>query len=201
MTVTFNKEKAQKLNESVYKTNIEGLYFIDHSLHRDKRGFYAELTRFPEIEEVIKKPFEVKQANLSYSKTNVIRGMHAEGWDKLATVVCGAAFCALADIRPNSPTFAKVETFHLGPLHGGTRGSLFITRGIANSFCIPEGDADYVYLVNELYKDRDKKGDQSISLFDPDLNIQWPIPRDQMVISERDQQATTLRKLFPKKFR
>jgi len=201
ISVTFDKEKAQKLNESVYKTSIAGLYFIDHSLYRDDRGFYSELTKLPEVENVIKQSFEVKQVNLSYSTTNVIRGMHAEGWDKIATVVCGGAFCALADIRPESPTFGQVETFHLGPLYGAVRGSLYVSRGIANSFCVPEGEVDYLYLVNELYKDRDKKGDKSISLFDPDLNIRWPIPKDQMVISERDRQAVTLRELFPEKFK
>jgi dTDP-4-dehydrorhamnose 3,5-epimerase-like enzyme len=54
--------------------------------------------------------------------------------------------------------------------------------------------------VDKLYKDRDPAGDQAISLFDPDLNIAWPTPKEEMVISERDRQAVTLREKFPQKF-
>jgi len=199
-TASFHPSVKNKINQSVYKTKIDGLYFIEPTFFPDERGFYSEIVRLPELEKVIGSPFIVKQTNLSHSKINVIRGLHAEGWNKLATVLTGAAFCALADLRPNSPTFAQVETFYLGVTKGVLRGSLFISQGIANSFCVVEGSVDYLYQVDKLYQDRDPKGDQSISVFDPDLNIPWPIAKDKLIISERDRQAISLRKLFPQKF-
>ena len=110
------------------------------------------------------------------------------------------AFCALADVRPASPTFGAVETFMLGHGAGAHGGALFIESGIANSFCVLEGPVDYVYGVDRLYRERDPKGDQAISLFDPDLNVAWPIPRAQMILSERDRQSKTLRELFPERW-
>ena len=59
---------------------------------------------------------------------------------------------------------------------------------------------DYIYCVDRLYQDRDKAGDQAISLFDPDLNITWPLNRDKMVLSERDKNAVFLRQKFPHRF-
>jgi len=79
-------------------------------------------------------------------------------------------------------------------------GSLFIPNGIGNSLCAVKGPVDYLYYVDQLYKDRNTNGDKAISLFDPNLNIEWPIKREDMIISERDKNAVTLTELFPKKY-
>lgn len=190
----------EEIAKDIFKTKIAGLYLIKQTRHQDNRGFYAELSIIPQIEKATGQKFAVQQVNLSHSKSKVIRGFHAEGWNKLATVVSGTAFCALADIRPDSPTFAEVETFLLGDSPEATQGSLYISEGIANSFCVTNGEANYLYVVDKLYQDRDPAGDQAISLFDPDLKVNWPIPKSEMVYSDRDRQAKTLRELFPEKF-
>jgi len=117
------------------------------------------------------------------------------------TVTGGVSFSAIADVRPDSKTFGKVETFLLGVGDQVLKGSLFIQAGIANSVCVITSPVDYMYCVDKLYKDRDKAGDQAIFLFDPDLNISWPIPKNQMILSDRDKTAVTLRKKFPQKFK
>jgi len=154
-----------------------------------------------ELESIRKASFNIRQINHSRSEVHVTRGFHAEAWDKLITVFNGVCFCALADIRPDSPTFARVETFLLGNGEGTLDGSLFISQGIANSVCVIQGPVDYMYGVNKLYKDRDPKGDRAISLFDPDLHVEWPISKDQMIISDRDANSVTLRHVFPEKFK
>jgi len=58
----------------------------------------------------------------------------------------------------------------------------------------------YSYVVDRLYKDRNKNNDVAISLFDPDLGVDWPIDKDQMIISQRDIDVITIREKYPQKF-
>lgn len=197
---TFKPTPELLVKDNVYKTKINGLFFLSFNFFPDERGFFAEIGHTHKIEALIGQPFKVAQINHSRSLTNVVRGMHAEGWNKLTTVVNGIAFSALADVRPDSPTFGQVETFEFGPDNNGLKGSLFITKGIANSVCVLKGPVDYIYCIDKLYQDRDQSGDQAISIFDPDLNIPWPIAKDNMIISDRDRHAVTLRQKFPGKF-
>jgi dTDP-4-dehydrorhamnose 3,5-epimerase len=198
--ILYQPNPADQIAPGVYKTPMAGLYYLPREAFKDERGFYTELVRFPEIEAVTQQPFIAKQLNLSSSKTNVIRGFHAENWDKLLTVVEGHGFCAWADIRPESPTFGQVVTMWVGRGDNAHFGSMFVSKGIANSFCVLDEPLYYLYAVNQLYKERDASGDVAISLFDPDLNVAWPIHRAQMILSDRDNQAITLRQKFPEKF-
>jgi dTDP-4-dehydrorhamnose 3,5-epimerase len=131
---------------------------------------------------------------------NVIRGFHAEDWNKLITVTHGVCLCVLADIRPESQTFTKTEYILLGFGDSALPGSLFITKGIANSLCVIEAPVDYIYAVDELYRTRDSKNDVAISLFDPELHIQWPLEKKDIVVSDRDKNTTTLREKYPELF-
>lgn len=193
-------QPALEIQAGVFKTKIDGLYYLSYNFAADERGFFAEVGHTHKIEAVTGRPFKIVQVNHSRSQANVVRGMHAEGWNKLVTVINGLTFSALADVRPESATFAAVEVFELGPDNGGLKGSLYISSGIANSVCVVKAPVDYIYCVDKLYADRDKAGDQAVSLFDPDLNIPWPLPRDKMVLSERDKNAVFLRQKFPDKF-
>lgn len=196
---TFKPEESLLIQDGIYKTRIPGLLYIEHRVFADQRGFYAELSRIPEINAVIGFDFEVKQLNHARSTKHVARGFHAENWNKLVTVMNGNCFSALADVRPESETFGQTETFLLGPENGALTGSLFISSGIANSLCVIEGTVDYLYAVDKLYKDRDPNGDRAISLFDETLEVAWPIDRSEMIISERDSQSLTLKQLYPEK--
>jgi dTDP-4-dehydrorhamnose 3,5-epimerase len=197
---SFQPTLTQEIAPGVLATKFSGLWYLPQTPHEDNRGFYAEVTRVPEVEAVLKQPFIIKQVNHSHSLLNVARGFHAENWNKLLTVVSGTAFAALADIRPESPTFGQVETFLLGAGEQAIRGSLFVSKGIANSFCVVEGPVDYLYFVDQLYANRDTSGDVALSLFDPDLAVEWPLPKEQMIYSERDGTAISLRQKFPHSF-
>ena len=201
MNKLYKPDETLRVSERIYKTGIHGLWYLSHKTHRDERGFFREVAIISELESIRYAPFNIKQINHSRSEMHVTRGFHSEAWDKLITVFNGVCFCALADIRPDSSTFALVETFLLGNGDEALDGSLFISQGIANSVCVIQGPIDYMYGVNKLYKDRDLKRDRAISLFDPDLLVEWPISRDRMVISDRDVNSVTLRQLFPYKFK
>jgi dTDP-4-dehydrorhamnose 3,5-epimerase len=196
----YTVDEKNMVSDRIYKTSIPGLYYIDTVLHEDERGFYREEALIPDLEEVIGSRFAIKQLNHARSEKNVIRGFHAEDWNKLITVTHGVCLCVLADIRPESQTFTKTEYILLGFGDSALPGSLFITKGIANSLCVIEAPVDYIYAVDELYRTRDSKNDVAISLFDPELHIQWPLEKKDIVVSDRDKNTTTLREKYPELF-
>lgn len=188
----FQPVTENQIANGIYKTSIDGLYYIAKTTHEDERGFFSEIGRIPEIEAVTGQTFIIKQINHARSNINVARGIHAEGWNKYIFVTAGKAFCALADLRPESSTFKTVQTFVLGFGEGALSGSLYVPMGVGNSYAVLDGPMDYVYFVDRLYADRDKSGDAAISLFDPELNIDWPIAKEEMILSERDKNCVSL---------
>lgn len=197
----FIPSEKNQVDQFIYKTQLEGLLYISAKKFSDDRGFYAEIARIPEIEALNQLSFSVKQINISHSKKNVARGFHAENWNKLLTVAQGEAFCVWADLRPGSTTFGECVSMTLSSSGEGSFGSMFVPAGVANSFCTLSESLDYVYTVDALYAERDPANDVAVSLFDPDLNITWPINQSQMIVSERDYQSLTIRQKFPEKYR
>lgn len=194
MTHQVHQFELSTNTESVVETPITGLYFLPYQAHPDQRGFYAELYRLPELNQQLTEPFQVKQQNLSFSHTKVIRGIHAENWQKLLTVLTGTVFCAFVDFRQDSSTFGQILTVTCG--ENGLRGSFYLPAGIGNSFCVLDGPANYLYAVDQLYAERDTTGDIAVNLFDPDLNIPWPIDQTEMILSDRDQAAISFATKF-----
>lgn len=147
-----------------------------------------------ELEEVLGFEFKPVQLNHSMSLQNVIRALHAENWNKLVYPVTGTMFSAIVDIRPDSPTFGKIETFNFSD---SDRKMLFIPKGLANSICVVGAEpVNYLYLVDQYYDGSDTR---AIAWDDPELNIKWPV--ENPLVSERDKNNPTLRELFPEKFR
>ncbi|MCC6710758.1 MAG: dTDP-4-dehydrorhamnose 3,5-epimerase family protein [Candidatus Pacebacteria bacterium] len=199
MPIIYQPTADKEVAPGIYSTAIDGLLYIEYKKFHDDRGFFADVTGLKNLSKVIGRVMEIKQINLAASQTNVIRGMHAEGWNKLVTTFTGKGFSALADIRPNSPTFKQVEYFLFDNNFANETGTgLYVPTGVANSVCALEGPLLYHYAVDAFYEDRDLAGDKAISIFDPELNLQWPIDRDQMIISQRDKDSITLAELLKK---
>lgn len=181
-------------NNFITKTLISVLYVVERPTFNDERGFMKEVFRLNDLEKEIGYEFKIVQANHSRSMPKVIRALHAENWNKLVYPVNGKIFSAIVDIRPNSSTFGKFETFIFDDK---AHKALFISRGLANSVCVMgEEPVDYIYLVDAYY---DGKDTRAVAWNDPDLKINWPITNP--IISERDKNNPTLRQLFPEKFR
>lgn len=179
-------------NQFIQKTTIEGLLILKRPTHKDERGFFREVFHLDELEKELKFEFKMVQMNHSLSLPKVIRGLHAENWNKLIYSVTGKMFTAIVDIRVDSPTFAKVETFTID----NERVALFIPKGLANSIStVGDQPVNYVYLVDAYYDGSDTR---AVAWDDPDLNINWPIKDP--IISERDKNNPRLRDLFPEKF-
>jgi dTDP-4-dehydrorhamnose 3,5-epimerase len=175
----------------VEPTAIDGLLVVRADSHGDDRGFFRETYRIAELAQALGREPVLLQGNHSRSGPGVLRGFHAEPWDKLVYVVRGTAFCAIADVRPDSPTFGEVATFTLGDAPG-ERLRLFVSEGLANSFCTLT-DTDYVYDVGDYYHPEVDK--RAVAWDDADLGVDWPI--DAPTVSAADRANPTLRQRFP----
>ncbi len=179
--------------KNITKTSIPGLLILERPIFEDERGFFREIFHMDQLEKALGFEFKPIQMNHSRSMPRVLRGLHAEQWNKLIYPVTGTVFLAIVDLRPSSPTFAKVETFTIDERH---RYGLFIPNGFANSVCVVgEDPVDYIYLTDAYWDGSDQR---AIAWDDPDLAVEWPIKDP--IISPRDRNNPKLRDLFPEKF-
>ena len=182
------------MDNNIKPTKLAGLFKVERVTHDDERGFFREVFHLDELEQTIGFEFKPIQMNHSLSIPNVLRALHAEKWNKLIYPINGKMFATVVDIRPESPDFAKYETFEFSK---DDRYALFIPAGFANSICnIGDEDVNYVYLVDKYYDGTDTT---AIAWDDPDVGIKWPI--ENPILSERDKNNPKLRELFPEKFR
>ena len=173
-------------------TAIDGLLIVRWESHADERGFFRQTYQLSELEEALGREVSLRQGNHSRSAPGVLRGFHAEPWDKLVYVARGMAMAAIADIRPSSPTFGCVETFHLGDTPSGSV-RLFVSDGLANSYCTYGAtDVDYLYDVAVEYWPADKR---AVAWDDPDLAVEWPVADP--VVSAADRENPTMRQRYP----
>ena len=174
----------------VFNTSIGGLLVVSWPVLADSRGFFKQTYQLSELSAVLGRDLRMQQGNHSRSMARVLRGFHAEPWDKLVYVIRGVATCVVADPRPDSPTFGHTASFLLGD-DPGARNRLFISRGLANAFyCHTE--VDYVNDVSEEFVPQAGFG---IAWNDPDLAFPWP--DTDPTLSEADRRQPTLRMLFP----
>jgi dTDP-4-dehydrorhamnose 3,5-epimerase len=177
----------------VFTTTLPGLLKIQRPEQpsEDEKNPFVEIADLAELSRISGKTFQTLQINHSHSMQNVLRGLHAEHWDKITWIARGQVMSVIVDIRPDSPTFGKYEIFELSDEN---RLALYIPEGFANSaYAITE--IDYMYMVSKLYDGSDTF---AVAWDDPDLAIPWPTKNP--IISERDKQNPRLRELFPDKF-
>jgi dTDP-4-dehydrorhamnose 3,5-epimerase len=182
----------------ITKTSIPGLFVVKRPVFPDERGFFHEIFRLNDLEAVSGIEFKPVQWSHARSNPKVIRGIHTEGWNKLIYPVSGKMFVAIADVRPESSTFGKVETFDFdADSKDSNHKALFLSAGLGNSICVTsKTPLDYIYLVDEYW---DNKKAQGIAWDDPDLNVDWPIKDP--IISKRDRNNPKLKDLYPDKFK
>jgi len=178
---------------TVKESNIPGLFVVDLVLHGDSRGWFKENYQKAKMETLGLPAFEVVQNNFSFNaEAGVTRGLHAEPWEKFISLANGKAFGAWVDLR-SGPTFGQVFTGEISP-----ETAYYVPRGVANAYQTLEPNLVYTYLVNQHWSPDAQY--QSVNLFDPDLNIQWPIAKDQAIISEKDLANPILKDITPMEF-
>ena len=175
---------------SIEETQIAGLYVVRQPSHGDGRGFFRQTYQRSELTRALGREPVFAQGNHSRSAPGVLRGFHAEPWDKFVYVARGTAFCAIADIRADSSTCGEVATFLLGD-DPGERLRLFVSEGLANAFCAVT-EVDYLYDVGAEWRPNAPK--RAVAWDDPELAVDWPVADP--LVSEADRANPTLAKLL-----
>ena len=158
------------------KTKIPGPLVIKSKIHRDHRGFLRETFK-NNLFKSIKFPFEI----LSYSKKNVLRGIHLQtafSQDKILTVTKGKIFDVAVDLRKDSKTFGK---WHGVELNSENSKALFIPEGCAHGFQVLLTNSELLYIHSNIWV---KESENGIRFDDPNIAINWPL--EPKGISNRD---------------
>ena len=175
---------------SVETTPIPGLLVVRGPVHRDARGWFTEGWQRVKMVAAGLPDFAPVQHNVSSNASRgATRGIHAEPWDKLVTVVHGRVFGAWVDLRAGAGLGA---TFTL-EVEPGT--AVFVPRGVGNSYQALADDTVYSYLVNEHW--RPDLTYPALALDDPTAAIDWPIPLSQSEISDKDRANPQLAEVTP----
>jgi dTDP-4-dehydrorhamnose 3,5-epimerase len=178
------------------KTDIPGLIIFDIAFPTDERGYFQE--KFQKAKLVaagLPGNFNVVQNNVSFNKERgVVRGFHAEPWDKYISVITGSTFCAYVDLRQGS-NFGKVVTVTLD-----NNKAVFLPRGVANSFQTLEDNTHYVYSTNDHWRADNYDAYTFVNLADPQLAIAWPIDLSEATMSDRDKNHPLLKDIKPMEF-
>ena len=176
---------------TVTKTDLRGLYTIDLIVHEDSRGSFREAYQAAKLEALGLPPLGPVQWNISDNvRPGIIRGIHAEPWDKFIHVIRGRAFAVIVDLRPESTTFGQHRSFELD-----CHKALYVSKGFGNAYQVLEPDTIYGYLVNAHWSADQKY--PSIRFDDPDLKIVWPMVPNAEDVSDKDRKNPTLREVFP----
>ncbi|MGE4425707.1 MAG: dTDP-4-dehydrorhamnose 3,5-epimerase [Solirubrobacteraceae bacterium] len=159
----------------------------------DDRGFFAETFRESVLADAGIDDRWI-QDNHSRSAYGVLRGLHfqiADGCAKLVRCGRGHIWDVIVDLRDGSPTFGKWEGFDLTDenMH-----ALYVPAGFAHGFCVKSDVADVLYKQTAYYSGEVERG---IAYDDPQIAVRWPIPADDVVVSERDATGPTLEAFKP----
>ncbi len=194
---------------NVIKTSIDGVFIIEPRIFEDERGYFFESFSQREFDEKIG-PIRFVQDNESKSNYGVMRGLHFQRppytQSKLVRCVKGAVLDVAVDIRKGSPTYgqhvagllcahddegARIAKQFAGHMFNGQCSifnaqlgqQLFIPKGFAHGFAVLSETAVFQYKCDEFYH---PEADGGISILDDSLVIDWHIPTDKAILSEKD---------------
>lgn len=168
---------------NIIETSIPGVVIIEPRIFNDERGYFYESFSQREFEKMVLKTVFI-QDNESKSSYGVLRGLHFQkgkySQSKMVSCVKGQVLDVAVDIRKGSPYFGKWVSCLLSDEN---HRCFFIPRGFAHGFSVLSDVAVFQYKCDNYYAP-DKEG--AILWNDPSLNINWQIPDDKIILSEKD---------------
>ncbi|MDH5518230.1 MAG: dTDP-4-dehydrorhamnose 3,5-epimerase [Gammaproteobacteria bacterium] len=172
------------------KQKIPEVVVIEPSVHGDDRGYFMETFRQDLFDEAIGYKVRFIQDNESRSTRGVLRGLHFQlppfAQSKLVRVVDGEVLDIAVDIRKRSPTYGKHVSVALS---GENKRQLFVPRGFAHGFVVLSDSAIFSYKVDNYYS---SISDRGLAFDDESLRIDWKLPDEELQLSEKDKQQSSL---------
>ena len=174
------------------KTDIPGVIIVEPTVFSDNRGYFLESFNKKNFEDNISK-INFVQDNESKSSRGVLRGLHFQtppfAQAKLVRCVKGSVLDVAVDIRKGSPTYGKHVSIELSE---DNKKQLYIPRGFAHGYSVLSESAIFAYKVDNNYA---PECDAGILWKDPDLNIQWGVNNDDILISKKDSKLPSFSEL------
>lgn len=168
---------------NIIETTIPGLLIIEPKVFCDQRGYFFESFSQREFDDKVQK-INFVQDNESMSSYGVMRGLHFQRppftQAKLVRCVRGAVLDVAVDIRKGSPTYGKHVTVELSEQN---HLQFFIPHGFAHGFSVLSPSAVFQYKCDNFYA---PQADGGISILDSSLGIDWKIPTEKAILSEKD---------------
>lgn len=180
-------------------SDIEGLILINPRLFGDQRGFFTEVYNKSKSFVIPSSESEFVQDNLSYSKANVVRGMHFQltpyAQSKLVRCVWGRIQDVVVDLRHDSPSIGKHYSVELS---FDNMLQLFIPKGFAHGFAVLSSVAIVEYKCDQYYMPEYESG---LRWDDEDLGIKWMIDKDKAIVSDKDKKLMSWKDFLERRLR
>lgn len=168
----------------VKKTDIPGLLIVHTPVQKNPSGWFTENWHQEKMKGAGAPVFTPVQHNITHvEKRGITRGFHAEPWDRYVSILSGRVFGAWIDMR-DGDSWGTVVVHELAP---GT--SVFVPKGVGNAHQVLEAGTTFNYLLAEHWTPEARERVEVANLFDPALKIEWPIAREDAILSERDMHA------------
>ncbi|KIA89105.1 dTDP-4-dehydrorhamnose 3,5-epimerase [Kaistella jeonii] len=168
----------------IKETPLKDCYIIETTIFEDERGYFYEKFNEKKFEELTSLNGHFVQDNISKSSYGVLRGLHLQKGEhaqaKLVSCLEGKVWDVAVDLRKGSPTFGKWFGLELTPEN---KLQLYVPRGFGHGFSVLSETAIFAYKCDNFY---DKGSEGSVIYNDKDLNIDWKLPFDKIILSEKD---------------
>lgn len=178
------RERNEQLEMEIIKTKIEGVLIIEPKVFGDARGYFFESFNAREFKEKTGLDINFVQDNESRSHYGVLRGLHFQlppfAQSKLVRCVQGSVLDVAVDIRRGSPTYGQHVAVELTE---DNHRQMFLPKGVAHGFAVLSETALFQYKCDDFYA---PQADGGISILDGSLGIDWRIPTDQALLSDKD---------------
>lgn len=175
------------------KQSIPDVIVIEPNLHGDARGYFMETFRQDLFEAAVGHTVNFVQDNESMSSKGVLRGLHFQlaphAQSKLVRVIEGRVLDVAVDIRVGSPHFGQYVGVELT---ADNKKQLFVPRGFAHGFVVLSETATFAYKVDNYYS---PECDRGIAFNDPQLNINWRLSNELLMLSDKDTKQLNLTQL------
>jgi dTDP-4-dehydrorhamnose 3,5-epimerase len=166
------------------ETKLKGCFVLEPSIFLDARGYFMESFNENTFQNGIGQQVHFVQDNQSFSSRGVLRGLHYQTGEhaqaKLVRVLQGEVLDVAVDIRPDSETFGQ----HVAVLLSAeNQKQLFVPRGFAHGFIVLSETATFFYKCDNFYN---KESEGGIIYNDDSMKIDWQLPENELLISEKD---------------
>lgn len=187
------EEITKATNMTITKTDIDGVLIVDPTVYGDSRGYFFESFNEREFQRLTGLTVHFVQDNESRSGYGVVRGLHFQrapyAQSKLVRVVEGEVLDVALDIRPGSPTYGRHVAVRLS---GESHRQLFLPKGMAHGFAVLSPVAVFQYKCDAFYH---PEAEGAVAWDDPALAIDWQVPAEKVVLSDKDRHHPMLKDL------